>query len=198
VDAEGKPAVAVVIKNAVAVFDDVKTDDWFFEYVFKVKDAGLMQGVSETSFDPYGNLTRGMLVTMLYRLDGTPEITENSPFADVDEDSYYKNAVAWAYKNGIVMGIGDTAFAPDEFVTREQFATVMFRYAQYKGTAPVGAWAIRLQYADIASISDYAVEAVMFCTKDKIMTGRPDNLFSPSEFASRAEAAAIICRFNER
>ena len=116
-------------------------------------------------------------------------------FKDVSKDSYYANAVIWAAQNEIVNGISETEFAPNDNITREQIAAMMFRYAKYKGAAPTGAWAIRLDYADLESVSDYAAEAVMYCTLKGIMQGKDNNLFAPQDSATRAEIAAILNRF---
>lgn len=176
-------------------FDDVKKDDWFYDDVINAVKKGLFNGTGSRSFDPNMPITRGMLVTILYRSEGEPKASGNIPFADVAQDSYYANAVIWAKENGIVSGISETEFAPDVNITREQLAAIMFRFAKYKGTAPTGAWAIRLNYTDLESISDYAAEAVMYCTLKGIMQGRENNRFAPQENAVRAEAAAILLRF---
>ena len=112
-------------------------------------------------------------------------------------ESYYEKAVVWAKENGIVTGYSDTEFAPDDNITREQIAAIMYRFAQFKKTAPEGAWAIRLDYADLGDICDWAVEAVMFCKLKGIMLGNENNEFKPDNDATRAESAAIVERFIE-
>ena len=119
------------------------------------------------------------------------------PFEDIKPGKYYSDAVRWAASTGIILGISETEFAPDDNITREQIAAIMFRYAKYKGSAPEGAWAIRLDYNDINDISDWAAEAVMYCKLKNIMLGDDANLFNPKNSASRAETAAILQRFNE-
>ncbi len=178
-------------------FTDVFESDWFYDSVRYVYENNMFAGVEADKFDPQGNLTRAMLVTVLYRSEGEPEVTESSGFEDVETDSWYENAVAWAENNGIVMGYSDTEFAPNDNITREQIAAIMFRFAQYKGTAPEGVWAIRLDYADLADISDWASEAVMYCKLKGIMLGNDNNEFKPLNNATRAEAAAIMQRFTE-
>ena len=178
-------------------FTDVKLGDWFFDSVKYAEQNGLMNGTTDTTFAPNDNLTRAMLVTILYRAEGEPAVNKSIPFGDVDMGGYYANAVIWAKQNNIVSGHTENEFAPNDNITREQIATIIYRYAQYKGVAPVGAWAIRLDYADIADVADYAGAGVMYCTKDKIMTGKGDNMFCPKDNATRAEIAAILQRFIE-
>ena len=116
-----------------ASFSDLDTTKWYHEDVDYVLDNKIMLGTSDTEFDPEGSLTRGMLVTILYRSEGEPATNKSIPFADVDMGSYYANAVSWAKQNGIVSGVTENEFAPNANITREQIATIMFRYAQYKG-----------------------------------------------------------------
>ena len=175
-------------------FTDVNAGDWFYNNVQYVYENGLMSGVSDTEFAPNENVTRGMFVTILYRMDGEPNMGA-STFTDVPSDAYYANAVAWANANGIVEGYSDTEYAPDDAVTREQAAAILFRYAAYKGEGPTGAWAIRLDYPDLAEISDWAAEGVMFCTMKDIMVGRVSGEFDPKVNITRAEGAAVFERY---
>ncbi len=175
-------------------FTDVNTGDWFYNNVQYVYENGLMNGIGGTEFAPNETITRGMFVTILYRMNGEPN-TGASTFADVPSDAYYANAVAWASANGIVKGYSDTEYAPDDAVTREQAAAILFRYAAYKGESPTGAWAIRLDYPDLAEISDWAAEGVMFCTMKDIMAGRDSGEFDPQSDITRAEGAAVFERY---
>lgn len=158
---------------------------------------GLFSGKTDTAFAPNEIISRAMMVTVLYRAEGEPEITGTATFADVDANAYYAKAVAWGQQNGMIKGYSETEFAPDESITREQIAAIIYRYAQYKGVAPTGAWAIRLDYADLAEISDYAAEAVMYCKLKGIMQGKDNNNFAPQDNATRAEIAALMHRFIE-
>lgn len=175
-------------------FDDVPKSEWFYECVGYVYKNGLMEGTSKKTFEPYTAMTRGMLVTVLYRAEGEPAVNKSIPFEDVSEGSYYGDAVIWAQQNGIIDGVSENKFAPDENLTREQLAVIIFRYAKYKGTAPTGAWAIKLNYSDVADISGYALESVMYCALKNIMHGREDNTFAPQDSTTRAEIAAILSR----
>ena len=152
-----------------------------------------MQGTTNTTFDPNGEITRGMFVTVLYRMEQEPG-TNGSPFIDVADDAYYAKAVAWGYANGIINGISETEYAPDQIITREQMAAIIYRYAIFKGEGPVWDWAIHLDYSDLESVSDYAVEAVMFCTMKQFMVGDSETTFAPQRSATRAEAATLFLR----
>lgn len=178
-------------------FTDVKETDWYYDSVRYVYVNGLMNGTSDTEFAPATSLTRAMLVTVLYRADGEPAVNKSIPFGDIEAGTYYTNAVIWAEQNGIVNGVDEGVFAPHDNITREQIATIMYRYAQYKGTAPTGAWAIRLDYNDLATIADYAVDGVMYCKLKGIMQGKENNNFAPKDNATRAEIATILQRYIE-
>lgn len=175
-------------------YADVKEDDWFYEDVKKVTQKGLMVGISDNEFGAYEPVTRGMFAAILYRLENEPEVSGSLSHKDVSESAYYAKAIKWAYDNGILSGYSDDVMAPDDKITREQLATILFRYAKLKGTLPEGAWAIYLGYSDTSEISDYAVEAVMYCKLKGIMLGKDDNSFAPKAFATRGEIAAIFNR----
>lgn len=197
VNGSGRIEITESVSNS---FEDVSTSDWYYADVEYASENGLMSGMSETSFAPNDKLTRAMLVAVLYRVDGEINAVDNimdDSFEDVDKDAYYADAVYWAKSNGIVSGTTDTTFAPNENITREQIAAIILRYAQYKDIAPTGAWAIRLNYTDLEDISDYAVEAVMYCKLKEIIQGKDDNTFAPNDYATRAETAAILHRFME-
>ena len=178
-------------------FKDVKAEDWFGRYVEYVSEKGLMNGTDGENFEPEGALSRAMLVTVIWRAENKPQSNNVICFSDVDLNGYYAEAVRWAVSAGIVKGVSETEFAPNESITREQMAAIIFRYAKYKGIAPEGEWAIRLDYADLGEIYDYAAEAVMYCRLKEIMQGRDGNRFAPKENATRAETAAIIQRLLE-
>lgn len=193
-DVHGSGRIQINDNAQVTSFEDVAETDWFYPYIDYVYQNGLMKGAEQTLFAPNDNLTRAMLVTVLYRAEGEPESAQAAAFTDVSADSCYSAAISWASLNGIVSGITETEFAPDQNITREQIAAIVYRYAEYKKIAPTGAWAIKLDYSDISEISDYAAEGVMYCTLKGIMQGNENNSFAPSSFATRAEAAAILCR----
>ena len=179
-------------------FTDVSRGDWFYEYVAYVYENGLMDGVSETLFDPNGEVTRAQLVTILWRLDGEPVVNYALPFEDVSGGEWYTEAVRWAASEGIVNGVSETSFAPGTAVTREQFASILYRYAQYKGyDVSAGENTNILSYTDFASISEYAIEALQWACGEGVITGVSDSTLAPQGTATRAQAAAMLMRFVE-
>ncbi len=176
-------------------FTDVDSDNWFYGSVMNMYEKGIMSGMSQREFAPNSNITRGMFVTALYQLDGKPETNGVYSFDDVSDNAYYADAVAWASSNGIVMGYSDNEFAPDEPISREQAAAIIFRYAGYKGTVPEGQWASRIDYTDLSEISPWASESIMFCTTENIMVGRSNNTFDPKANITRAECASVLERY---
>ena len=160
------------------------------------EDNKLMNGVSETEFAPYNTLTRAMLVTVLYRNAGEPATNRSIPFADVDMGAYYADGVSWAKQNNIVNGVTENEFAPDANITREQIATIMFRYAQYKGMVAV-TLEENLHFTDSREISEYAVSAMNWAVGTGLMKGKSTETINPKDNATRAEIAAILQRFIE-
>ena len=177
-------------------FIDVHEGDWFYENVGYVYENGLMNGVSETLFEPNGTVTRGMIVTILHRLEGEPESDYDMPFTDVAEQQWYARAVRWAAGEGIVTGVSATEFAPDDHITREQFAAILWRYAQSKGY-DVSASADLTGFLDYGQISEYALPALQWAVGAGVMSGRGDGILAPQGTATRAEAAAMLMRFVE-
>lgn len=178
-------------------FDDVTENDWFYEDVKYVNDNGLMLGVSGGTFAPNAIITRAMFVTVIYRMEGSPEVEKVLPFDDVDLNAYYADAVIWGKQNKIVKGISEKEFAPNDNVTREQIATIMRRYAEFKGDDSAKSPELELTYKDTDKISDFAVSGVKYCTLKEIMSGKSGELFAPADSATRAEIAAILRRFME-
>lgn len=175
-------------------FTDVKSDDWFYGNVEYAHKNGLFSGTTETTFAPNEDLTRAMLVTVLYRAEDKPEVEEKSKFTDVADDSYYSDAVAWAEVNGIVMGISESEFAPDRKITREQIAAIMYRYALYKGVEAV-TLEENLTFTDAKDISEYAVSSMNWIIGQEIIRGYEDGTVRPKNNATRAEATAVLQRF---
>ncbi len=176
-------------------FTDVGRGDWFFDDVRYVYETGLMNGVSATRFAPYGSTTRGMIVTILYRMEGQPSISRDCPFTDVASGSYYERAITWAAANGIVTGHSSTIFAPDASITREQLAAILYRYAVYKGLdVSVGENTNILSYEDFASLSEYAIPAMQWACGAGVLYGFGGSLL-PDAPANRLQAAAILHRF---
>lgn len=175
-------------------FTDVKTSDWFYDEVLYVYTNQIMAGTSTTQFSPNTNLSRAMVVTMLYRVEGEPAVTTASSFSDVrDTASWYYKAVCWAAKNGIVNGVTDTTFAPNTNITREQLAAILYRYAGYKGKSTAATTPLT-GYADASTVSNYATTAVKWAVGEGIITGDAGRLL-PKGNATRAQAAAMFQRF---
>ena len=183
-------------------FSDVDPDAWYHESVDYVVENGLMNGISDELFDPAGTVTRGMVVTILYSLEGEPAVSGPSHFFDVSTEApeWYTDAVLWASENGIVEGYIEgphKVFGPNAPITREQFAAILYRYEQYKGGGFVGDWYFLLEYEDADQISDWADEAMHWCVMKGIIKGCTETTLVPKGEASRAEAAAIIMRYIE-
>lgn len=171
------------------IYDDVSENDWFFEAVKFNVENNLFTGISDNEFAPQMSLTRGMFVTVIYRAAGEPESGENQ-FTDVMPGSYYEKAVSWAVENGIVNGVSENEFAPDENITREQIAVILYNYANGKTSKLLS----ETDFSDVGDVSEWASEAVLWAVENGIITGR-DNMIAPKDIASRAEAAAMIMRF---
>lgn len=177
-------------------FVDVDDSDWFYDSVYYVYTNGLMDGVSTTQFAPNSNLTRGMVVTILYRLEGEPRVTGSSGFSDVASGAWYADPVTWAAANGIVNGVSDTEFAPNTDITREQLAAILFRYAEYKGYDVSGRDSLT-GYTDRSSISAYALDAMRWAVDEGLITGMTATTIVPQGTATRAQCAAMLMRFIE-
>ena len=178
-------------------FDDVDTGDWYYEAVEYVYENGLMNGVASDEFSPNATLTRGMMVTILYRLEGEPAVNYALPFDDIDGDEWYAEAVRWAASEGIVNGVSDTEYAPNANITREQLATMLYRYAQYSGMDAVDLRENISGFADADSVSEYAVQALNWAVGEELVNGMGDNTLAPQGNATRAQAAALLMRYVE-
>nr|WP_297177095.1 S-layer homology domain-containing protein [uncultured Agathobaculum sp.] len=176
-------------------FVDVKTSDWYYDAVDFVYQNELMNGTSAYLFEPDGTMTRAMLVTILHRQAGEPQVNYLMPFTDVAAGEWYTEAVRWAAAEGIVTGTGATTFEPDAPITREQFAAILYRYAQQSGAdVSVGESTNILSYADAQEVSEYAVPAMQWACGAGVVQGSGANL-NPQASATRAEAAAMLMRF---
>lgn len=178
---------------AVNPFTDVNADAWYYDSVIYVVEKGLFQGTTDTTFSPNDAMTRGMLATVMYRLAGSPDIAEENPattFTDVEPTAYYAAAIRWAQQNDIVKGYSDEIFAPNDLITREQLAAVLYRYAE--NPAPPN---LLLSFNDADSISEYAEDALRWAVDKKIIVGNENNLLNPTGNAARAEVAAMLMRF---
>ena len=175
-------------------FVDVNSGAWYYDAVSFVYNKGIMNGVTSTTFEPNSTITRGMVVTMLWRMAGEPYVSGGS-FSDVASGRYYSTAVAWAAKNGIVDGYSSTVFGVNDPVTREQFATILYRYAKYMGYSTVGS--SLTGYYDANSVSSWARDAMGWAVKNGIITGSGNSRLNPTGTASRAEVAQMFMSFYE-
>ena len=175
-------------------FTDVEENGWYHTGVDFMVRNGFMNGVADDAFDVDGNLTRAQLVTILYRIAGEPESTATNPFADVADGQWYTNAVIWAAENGIVKGVNTTTFAPNDQITREQIATILFRYA--KAEKVEGKLA---GFPDAEKISDYAADAMAWAVEQGLINGISESdgktYLAPQETATRAQIAVILMRY---
>ena len=204
------PAVEKVTKNAtytaqynkiplhkVEDFIDVPKDMWCYDEVTRAAQLGLFNGMSYRHFEPNGDVSRAMIVTVLYRMEGQPEVKLGRTFSDVPDDQWYSDAVLWASNAGIAKGLSENLFAPNEPVTREQFAAFLYRYAEWKGY-DVSAQGKLNAFADRSSISDYAKDALYWAVGSDLLRGMEQNgklCLVPQGTATRAQAASIMVRF---
>lgn len=174
-------------------FNDVSYGDWYYNAVQFVYSKGIMDGVDYYKFAPNGTITRGMILTMLWRMAGEPFEMPVTSFTDVEIGRYYTTAVAWACRNGIADGMGESTFGPNDAITREELVTLLYRYAQYFGHSCIGT-SIE-GFADAGSVSSYAYNAMCWAYKAGVVTGTTGSRLNPQGTASRAEAAQMIMSF---
>lgn len=193
----GTANVYVRFSGSGLPFADVPSGSWYYDDVAYVYDTGLMTGLTATAFGPNLSTTRGMIVTILWRMENEPAAKHGCPFADVRRGSYYEQAIAWASENGIVTGFDASTFAPDRAITREQLAAILFRFAAYRGMDAVTLRENLSSFQDQAAISAYAVSALNWAVGEGLMQGTGDKL-EPTGNATRAQVAAMLRRFMQR
>ena len=176
------------------VFNDLKKDAWYIPSVQHVYYTGLMNGVKEDVFSPDGLVSRGQLVTVLYRMAGQIEVEKDIPFTDVAETAYYYKAVRWANSTGVVNGVSPTLFAPDESISRQQLCTVLFRYAASRDLTMTQRDPLT-GFSDADKIADYAKDAVSWCVATGLINGKNGSLLDPEGNATRAEIAKVLTAF---
>ncbi|MCC8097152.1 MAG: S-layer homology domain-containing protein [Eubacterium sp.] len=172
-------------------YTDVSPEDWFSEAVEYMKEKGIMLGISDDEFAPYLPLTRGMFVTVLHRIEGTPEPTAKAPFGDVAEGLWYSEAVDWGYENNIIYGYSDSEYGVNDRITREQMAAIIYRYAEFKGI-DVTIIDGEADFNDSEKVSNYAKPAVKWVQTCGFMTGDENKNFRPLDNATRAETAQVF------
>ena len=178
-------------------FTDVSEKDWFYGDVMFVYENGLMLGTSKTLFSPHGTATRGMMATILWRMEGSPAPKGKNSFTDVVAGKWYADAITWAAENGIFAGYGKDKFGPDDPITREQLAAIFYRYADYKGYDLTVKGNLDT-FKDADKITDYAKTAMQWAVGSGLVKGKSGNLLDPQGTATRAEIAAMLHRFIEK
>lgn len=180
-------------KEGESLYNDVEKEAWYKEAIDYVTKKGIMVGISENEFAPEVPVTRGMFVTVIHRIEGTPGASEKSTFEDVNRNSWYAEAVDWATENNIVYGYSDKEYGPDDIITREQMAAIIYRYAEYKGiNSSVENGEKYKVYSDYENISEYAKNAVSWVSEKGLMAGDEGGTFRPTDKATRAETAQMI------
>ena len=192
------PGVRVTVDaefiRTVTPFTDVHLADWFYEYVSFAYRYGLMEGINSYQFAPDASTTRAMVVQILYRMSGEPYVSYSSGFTDVASNAWYSDAIAWAARNNIVNGTSAATFDPNAPVTREQFATMLYRYANYRGFK-TSVSANILSYYDVGQVSEYAFPGLEWACAQGIVNGTSTGYLSPQGNATRAQLAAMLMRF---
>ena len=178
-------------------FTDVSEKDWFYGDVMFVYENGLMLGTSKTLFSPHGTATRGMMATILWRMEGSPAPKGKNSFTDVEAGKWYADAITWTAENGIFAGYGKDKFGPDDPITREQLAAIFYRYADYKGYNLTVKGNLD-KFKDADKVTDYAKTAMQWAVGSGLMKGKSGNLLDPQGTATRAEIAAMLHRFIEK
>ena len=178
-------------------FTDVSEKDWFYGDVMFVYENGLMLGTSKTLFSPHGTATRGMMATILWRMEGSPAPKGKNSFTDVEAGKWYADAITWTAENGIFAGYGKDKFGPDDPITREQLAAIFYRYADYKGYDLTVKGNLD-KFKDSDKITDYAKTAMQWAVGSGLVKGKSGNLLDPQGTATRAEIAAMLHRFIEK
>lgn len=175
----------------------IGADDWFKDDVQYVYEKGLMLGTGEGTFSPYLNTTRGMIVTILYRLEGKPVASDSRPFDDVESGKYYEKAISWAVENHIIKGYGNGKFGPEDDISREQMATILYNYAKFKGY-DVSKMTDLSRFTDSNKISVWASTPLAWANAEGLINGKGDGILDPGGNALRCEVAAILHRFEEK
>lgn len=177
---------------ASAAYTDLDTDSWYHPYTDYVIDNGLMGGVGDAQFDPDGVMTRAMLVTVLYRMAGSPAVDGKTSFTDVPADAYYAGAVAWAKEQGIALGVTATTFEPEKAVTREEAATFLYRYVTATSGKPEAGDGDLSVFRDADKVQEYAKEAMTWAVGESLFGGFPNGTLQPAVGLTRAQMAKLL------
>lgn len=189
-------SIFAIVYDDTVRFTDVSEKDWYYEAVKYVSQNNIMNGTSDTIFNPGTDMTRAMLVTVLYRLEGKPNISGTNSFTDVKDGQWYTSAIVWASQNSIVSGYGGGLFGTNDSITREQMAAILYKYAKYKGYN-LAAMSDLTAYTDISNISNWSQTAMKWANYKGLINGVSDNKLVPEGNATRAQVATILKRFVE-
>jgi len=180
----------------VTGFTDTDSEAWYHDAVHYAVAKGIMKGVDNNKFEPFAKTDRATIVTVLYRLEGSPEVKTRGSFDDVKAGLWYSDAIEWAVSNEIVLGYGDDTYGPDDVVTRQQMAAIFYRYAKYKGIDVNADMSIG-QYRDVEKISGYAYDAMNWTVDTGLINGTSTYYLDPLEDSNRAQIATIFMRYCE-
>ena len=194
-DVSGTLTQTFEIKALSDIYTDVNSDDWFFDAANALRILGLMGANGDRQYSPNEGTTRAMLMTMLYRLSGSPSVKTDAGFSDVEAGAWYANAVNWAAEAGITLGKGDGSFGVNDPLTRQDCAVMLYRMAKIYGLGFQGSWMFLLNYPDADDVAEYADEAMHWMTMNGIITGMPDGTLSPAAGCTRAQMAVMLFRF---
>ena len=183
--------------DIILPFKDVKESKWFYEDVKEMFEKGLMSGMSDNEFGPAVSTERAMILSILYRMEGSPKVEGKIEYSDIKAGKWYTDAVIWASQNGIASGYPDGTFKPDKEVSRQELAQFIYKYVQYKGHGFVGMWYFPLNFADIDQLGSWADEAMHWCVMNEIIAGMGSNMLAPKETCTRAQLAAILNRLSK-
>ena len=187
----------VVSADTNLPFIDVNKNFWYFDYIYDVYEKGMMNGISDTLFNPEGFLTREDFVTVLWRMEDSPKTDFENNFTDVKSDAYYANAIDWAFENGVVEGYSEEYFGVNRNITREEIATILYRYICNKNSCPEET-TILDNYDDQNKISQFALDAMKWCVFEGILEGEKDTILNPQGDSSRAVCATIFSRISDK
>ncbi|MGE4352781.1 MAG: phosphodiester glycosidase family protein [Oscillospiraceae bacterium] len=191
---ENTVSIPVKISYPAGIYSDVAENAWYYDAVKAMGEQGYITGVTETEYAPDANMTRAMLVTLLYRIENQPDVSGDMPFTDVESDKWYSNAVLWAGKQGLVNGYDEETFGINDSISREQMATLLMRYAKWKGEDVTSDESLG-RFTDKGEISAYAVDAVKWAVGKTLIKGMTETSFVPKGTASRAQVAVLLDRY---
>ena len=190
------PTIAFAETKWENQFEDVKENDWFYEAVKYANENNLFKGATETKFEPNSPMTRGMMVTVLWRMEKEPVVNYLMMYKDVNQEEYYAEAIRWATSEKIVQGYSKIEFKPDEMLSRQEMVTMLYRYAIYKEmNIGIETEVDLTTFVDSNAIEDYAIEAMEWSVGKGVIKGMSEISLAPTTLTARCEVAAVIMRF---